>query len=105
MLRGTPGYMAPELFSSIIIEKVDVYSFGVVVLEILCGRKNLDRSLPEEEMHLVGLFTRKGEEGELLDMVNKYNADLQLHGAEVVEMMKLALRCLQYEVITRGELQ
>ncbi|KAI8551250.1 hypothetical protein RHMOL_Rhmol06G0170600 [Rhododendron molle] len=94
-LGGTPGYMAPEWLSSIITEKVDVYSFGVVVLEILCGRKNLDRSQPEEEMHLVGLFARKAEEGQLLEMVDKYNADMQLHGAEVVEMMKLAVWCLQ----------
>ncbi|KAG5544898.1 hypothetical protein RHGRI_017380 [Rhododendron griersonianum] len=94
-LRGTPGYMAPEWLSSFITEKVDVYSFGVVVLEILCGRKNLDRSQPEEEMHLLRLFERKGEEGQLLDMVDKYNADMQLHGAEVVEMMKLAVWCLQ----------
>ncbi|XP_058219440.1 G-type lectin S-receptor-like serine/threonine-protein kinase SD2-5 [Rhododendron vialii] len=94
-LGGTPGYMAPEWLSSIITEKVDVYSFGVVVSEILSGRKNLDRSQPEEEMHLVGLFARKAEEGQLLDMVDKYNADMQLHGAEVVEMMKLAVWCLQ----------
>ncbi|KAI8551243.1 hypothetical protein RHMOL_Rhmol06G0169800 [Rhododendron molle] len=94
-LRGTPGYMAPEWLSSIITEKVDVYSFGVVVLEILCGRKNMDRSQPEEEMHLLGLFERKGEEGQLLDMVDKYNADMQLHGPEVAEMMKLAVWCLQ----------
>ncbi|KAI8551245.1 hypothetical protein RHMOL_Rhmol06G0170100 [Rhododendron molle] len=87
--------MAPEWLSSIITEKVDVYSFGVVVLEILCGRKNLERSQPEEDMHLLGLFERKGEEGQLLDMVDKYNADMQLHGAEVVEMMKLAVWCLQ----------
>ncbi|KAF5949212.1 hypothetical protein HYC85_015169 [Camellia sinensis] len=42
MMRGTLGYLAPEWLSSIITEKVDVYSFGVVVLEMLCGRKNLD---------------------------------------------------------------
>ncbi|XP_058219439.1 probable receptor-like protein kinase At5g20050 [Rhododendron vialii] len=94
-LGETPGYMAPEWLSSFITEKVDVYSFGVVVLEILSGRRNLDMSQPEEEMHLLGLFERKGEEGQLLDMVDKYNADMQLHGAEVVEMMKLAVWCLQ----------
>ncbi|KAH7861280.1 hypothetical protein Vadar_024139 [Vaccinium darrowii] len=65
------------------------------VLEMLCGRKNLDRSQPEEEMHLLGLFQKKGEEGQLLDMVDKYNADMQLHEAEVVEMMKVAVWCLQ----------
>ncbi|KAL7185269.1 hypothetical protein ACSBR2_027239 [Camellia fascicularis] len=50
MMKGTPGYLAPEWLSSIITEKVDVYSFGVVVLEMLCGRKILDRSQPEEDM-------------------------------------------------------
>ncbi|KAL7185255.1 hypothetical protein ACSBR2_027225 [Camellia fascicularis] len=68
MMRGTPGYLAPEWLSSIITEKVDVYSFGVVVLEMLCGRKNLDRSQPEEDMHLLDLFKRKAEEERLLDI-------------------------------------
>ncbi|KAM3302001.1 EP1-like glycoprotein 1 [Capsicum chacoense] len=41
-MRGTAGYLAPEWLNSVITEKVDVYSFGVVILEIICGRKNLD---------------------------------------------------------------
>ncbi|KAG5544908.1 hypothetical protein RHGRI_017386 [Rhododendron griersonianum] len=52
-------------------------------------------SQPEDEMHLLGIFERKREEGQLLDMIDKYNADIQLHGAEVAEMMKLAVWCLQ----------
>ncbi|KAL7219125.1 hypothetical protein ACSBR2_012241 [Camellia fascicularis] len=94
-IKGTPGYMAPEWLSSFITEKVDVYSFGVVVLEILCGRRNLDRSQPEEDMHLLSLFRRKAEEEQLLDIVDKYSEDMQLHGTEVVEMMKVAAWCLQ----------
>ncbi|XAR50819.1 Non-specific serine/threonine protein kinase [Bertholletia excelsa] len=94
-LRGTPGYLAPEWMSSIITEKVDVYSFGIVVLEILCGRRNLDRSRPAEDMHLLNLFERKIEENELSDMVDRYSEDMQLHAAEVMEMMKLAAWCLQ----------
>ncbi|GMP54370.1 hypothetical protein CsSME_00019567 [Camellia sinensis var. sinensis] len=94
-IKGTPGYMAPEWLSSFITEKVDVYSFGVVVLEILCGRRNLDRSQPEEDMHLLSLFKRKAEEEQLLDIVDKYSEDMQLHGTEVVEKMKVAVWCLQ----------
>ena len=56
IMRGTPGYLAPEWLNSVITEKVDVSCFGVVVIELLCGRKYLDRSQPEEDMHLLSLF-------------------------------------------------
>ncbi|KAL7185287.1 hypothetical protein ACSBR2_027254 [Camellia fascicularis] len=100
-LRGTPGYLAPEWLNSIITEKVDVYSFGVVVLEMLCGRKNLDRSQPEEDMHLLSLFKRKAEAERLNDIVDKYNDEMQLHGAEVVEIMRVAVWCLQSDFSKR----
>ncbi|KAJ0669745.1 putative protein kinase RLK-Pelle-SD-2b family [Helianthus annuus] len=89
-MRGTPGYMAPEWLSSIITEKVDVYSFGIVLLEILCGRKNFDRSQPEESWHLLAVFEQCWEQGTLLDIVDKYSEYMQTHGSEVVEMMKEA---------------
>ncbi|XAR50827.1 Non-specific serine/threonine protein kinase [Bertholletia excelsa] len=100
-LRGTPGYIAPEWLSSIITEKVDVYSFGVMVLEILCGRKNLDRYQAEEDMHLLHVLERKAKDGQLLDMVEKYNEDMQLHREEVTEMMNLAAWCLQSDFSRR----
>ncbi|XP_044465532.1 G-type lectin S-receptor-like serine/threonine-protein kinase SD2-5 [Mangifera indica] len=100
-MRGTPGYLAPEWLNSIITEKVDVYSFGVVTLEILCGRKNLDRSLPEEDMHLLSLLKKKAEEGALLDLVDTYNQNMQLNGDEVVKTMKLATWCLQSDFTSR----
>ena len=78
----TLGYMAPEWLSLVIIEKVDVYSLGVVHLEILCGGRNLDRSLLEEEMHLLDLFKKNINEDQLLDLVDKYSKYMQLHGAE-----------------------
>uniref|UniRef100_A0A7N0T362 non-specific serine/threonine protein kinase n=1 Tax=Kalanchoe fedtschenkoi TaxID=63787 RepID=A0A7N0T362_KALFE len=100
-MRGTPGYLAPEWLNSVITEKVDVYSFGVVVLEILCGRKNLDRSQPEDEMHLLSLFKSKAEENLLLDLVDTCSPDMKLHGEEVVEMMRVATWCLQSDFAKR----
>ncbi|XP_022990843.1 G-type lectin S-receptor-like serine/threonine-protein kinase At1g34300 [Cucurbita maxima] len=44
-IRGTPGYVAPELVklgSHSITTKADVYSFGMVLLEIISGTRNFD---------------------------------------------------------------
>ncbi|KAH0651223.1 hypothetical protein KY285_031342 [Solanum tuberosum] len=94
-MRGTLGYIAPEWLSSVITEKVDVYAFGIVLLEILCGRKNLDWSqTDEEDVHLLTVFTRKAEQEQLTDMVDR-NEDMQLHREVVTEMMSIAAWCLQ----------
>ncbi|XP_065850891.1 G-type lectin S-receptor-like serine/threonine-protein kinase SD2-5 [Euphorbia lathyris] len=100
-MRGTPGYLAPEWLSSIITEKVDVYSFGVVVLEMLCGRRNVDHSEPEERMHLLSMFERKAEEDRVIDLVDDCNEDMKLHRAEISNMMKIATWCLQKDYTKR----
>uniref|UniRef100_A0ACD5VNE3 Uncharacterized protein n=1 Tax=Avena sativa TaxID=4498 RepID=A0ACD5VNE3_AVESA len=94
-MRGTPGYMAPEWLTSQITEKVDVYSFGVVVMEIISGRKNLDYSQPEGSVQLITLLQEKAENGQLEDMIDENSDDMHLHKEEVVEVMKLAMWCLQ----------
>ncbi len=46
--------MAPEYASrGQLSEKVDVYSFGVLVLEIVSGRKNIERNLNEDQAYLL----------------------------------------------------
>ncbi|KAH0651207.1 hypothetical protein KY285_031325 [Solanum tuberosum] len=94
-MRGTPGYLAPEWLRSVITEKVDVYAFGIVLLEVLCGRKNLDRSQADEDVHLLSVFERKLEQQQLMDIVDKNNEDMQIHKEAVTEMMSIAAWCLQ----------
>ena len=76
---------------------MDVYSFRIVLLEILCGRRKFDHSQPEEAMHLLHFFMKKIKEFQLLDLIDTYNEDMQLHGAEVVNMMRVATWCLQHD--------
>ncbi|KAL7185270.1 hypothetical protein ACSBR2_027240 [Camellia fascicularis] len=64
-------------------------------------RKNLDRSQPEEDMHLLSLFKRKVEEEQLLDIIDKYNDDMQMHREEVVEMMRVVVWYLQSDFSMR----
>ncbi|XP_020088346.1 G-type lectin S-receptor-like serine/threonine-protein kinase SD2-5 [Ananas comosus] len=100
-IRGTPGYLAPEWLTLKITEKVDIYSFGVVIMEIVCGRKNLDYSQPEESVHLISLLQEKVKANRLLDVVDCYDDDIKLNEGEVIEMIKLAMWCLQIDSSVR----
>ncbi|VAH56592.1 unnamed protein product [Triticum turgidum subsp. durum] len=96
-MRGTPGYLAPEWLTSQITEKADVYSFGVVVMEIVSGRKNLDTSLSEENIHLITLLEEKVKKNHLEDLIDKSSNDMQAHERDAIQMMKLAMWCLQID--------
>ncbi|XP_078177418.1 G-type lectin S-receptor-like serine/threonine-protein kinase SD2-5 [Carex rostrata] len=96
-IRGTRGYLAPEWLTSQITEKADVYSFGVVVLEIMSGRKNIDPDQPEGSTNLINVLQDKIKEEKLMDIVDDQSEDLLSHETEVVEMIKLAIWCLQKE--------
>ncbi|KAJ6835593.1 putative serine/threonine-protein kinase PBL9 isoform X2 [Iris pallida] len=53
-VMGTYGYAAPEyLATGHLTAKSDVYSFGVVLLEMLSGRRAVDKNRPNGEHNLV----------------------------------------------------
>ncbi|GMY13491.1 g-type lectin s-receptor-like serine/threonine-protein kinase sd2-5 [Fagus crenata] len=52
-------------------------------------------------MHLLDLFKKEIEKDRLLDLVDKYSEDMQLHGAEVVNTMRVAAWCLQNDFTKR----
>ncbi|XP_021772236.1 G-type lectin S-receptor-like serine/threonine-protein kinase SD2-5 [Chenopodium quinoa] len=97
MVRGTPGYMAPELVTGRAISvKVDVYSFGVLVLEIVCGRKNFGSS---EGDCLTNLVKVKADADQLSDLIDEQGEGMQQHKEEAVKIMKIAIWCLQRHFI------
>ncbi|CAL2242776.1 unnamed protein product [Prunus armeniaca] len=53
-IMGTYGYAAPEYMATgHLTAKSDVYSFGVVLLEMLSGRRAVDKNRPSGEHNLV----------------------------------------------------
>uniref|UniRef100_J3MMW9 non-specific serine/threonine protein kinase n=1 Tax=Oryza brachyantha TaxID=4533 RepID=J3MMW9_ORYBR len=53
-VMGTHGYAAPEyIMTGHLTAKSDVYSFGVVLLEIMTGRRAVDKTRPNREQSLV----------------------------------------------------
>ncbi|KAL3830041.1 hypothetical protein ACJIZ3_018843 [Penstemon smallii] len=52
-VMGTHGYAAPEyIMTGHLTAASDVYSFGVVLLELLTGRKSVDKTRPHREQNL-----------------------------------------------------
>ncbi|XP_074564015.1 serine/threonine-protein kinase PBL34-like [Curcuma longa] len=53
-VMGTYGYAAPEyVMTGHLTSKSDVYSFGVVLLEMMTGRRSMDKNQPKGEHNLV----------------------------------------------------
>ena len=101
-IRGTKGYVAPEWHRKMpITVKADVYSFGIVLLEIICCRRNVDWSLPEEEAILDELAYPCFESGELGKLVGEQEVDTR----QFERMIKVALWCVQDEPSLRPSMK
>ncbi|KAL3826006.1 hypothetical protein ACJIZ3_022035 [Penstemon smallii] len=101
-VMGTYGYAAPEYLSTgHLTAKSDVYSFGVVLLEILSGKKAIDKNRPTGEHNLVEwakpYLTNKRRVFRVLDarLEGQYSLDRALKIAD------LALQCLCMDARSR----
>ncbi|KAL2348783.1 hypothetical protein Fmac_002783 [Flemingia macrophylla] len=94
-VMGTYGYAAPEYISTgHLTTKSDVYSFGVVLLELLTGRRAMDKTRAKSEQNLVDWSKPYLSSSRRL----RYIMDPRLAGQYSVkgakEMAHLALQCI-----------
>lgn len=97
-IMGTYGYAAPEyLATGHLTSKSDVYSFGVVLLEMLSGRRAVDKNRPSGEHNLVEwakpYLAHKRKLFRVID--NRLEGQYTLDGAHAVA--NVSLRCLSVD--------
>lgn len=88
LTAGTMGYLAPEyLHYGKATEKTDVFSYGVVILELVCGKRPIEREPVSQKMvNLVDWVWGLYGEGNIIEA-----ADPRLNGEFEEEMRKLLL--------------
>ncbi|RRT85245.1 hypothetical protein B296_00000793 [Ensete ventricosum] len=104
--------MAPEYaVSGYLSAKADVFSFGILMLEIVSGRKNIDKKLHEEQIDLLSymflllrcLQTWKlFEEGRALEIMDPSVSTWDRNEAALC--IQVALLCCQAAVSVRPEM-
>ncbi|TQD96618.1 hypothetical protein C1H46_017779 [Malus baccata] len=88
------GSVENNLFSSHLTPRSDVYSFGVVLLELLTGRKSLDKSRPAREQNLTDwALPMLKEKKKVLNIVDpRLEGDYPVKGVQKAAM--LVYHCL-----------
>ncbi|GLJ09814.1 hypothetical protein SUGI_0116330 [Cryptomeria japonica] len=105
--RGTPGYVAPELWYrnlGPVTDKSDVYSFGMVLLELVGGRKNFDMQVSHpSQLYFPEWAFKLMEHGQLergLRGTGKEKLECE-EEEKAIRAAKVGLWCIQYNPTDR----
>ncbi|GFQ00712.1 protein kinase 2b chloroplastic, partial [Phtheirospermum japonicum] len=94
-VMGTSGYAAPEYVATgFLTTKCDVYSFGVVVLELLSGRRAIDRNRVGNEQYLTDWAKPYLRNKRQVSRVMDTRLEGQYSSKKVYAVANIALQCL-----------
>nr|XP_023888297.1 rust resistance kinase Lr10-like [Quercus suber] len=100
-IRGTLGYIAPELFYKNIggiSYKADVYSFGMLLMEMVGRRKNLNASVEHSsQIYFPSWIYDKLDQGENLELLNGTEGE----NKTLKKMIIVAFCCIQMKPMNR----
>ncbi|XP_023755156.1 nodulation receptor kinase [Lactuca sativa] len=94
LIKGTLGYLDPDYYSTgRLTRKSDVYSFGVVLLEVLCRKRAIERSLDVETWALATWAQQCIKEGNLKHIID-FDIRDQISPYCLQEFIRLVEGCL-----------
>ncbi|KAM1579503.1 hypothetical protein ACFXTI_041429 [Malus domestica] len=101
-VMGTYGYAAPEYMATgHLTAKSDVYSFGVVMLEILSGKRAVDKNRPAGEQNLVEWAKPYLASKRKFIQIFDVRVEGQYSLGEALRAVSLAIRCLAVDPKSR----
>ncbi|KAK6914685.1 Serine-threonine/tyrosine-protein kinase, catalytic domain [Dillenia turbinata] len=94
-VMGTQGYAAPEyIMTGHLTTMSDVYSFGVVLLELLTGRRSVDKTRPHREQDLVKWARPQLKDSHKLDRIMDPRLEGQYSAEGAKKAALVAYQCL-----------
>ncbi|PKU67672.1 serine/threonine-protein kinase RIPK [Dendrobium catenatum] len=103
---GTHGYAAPEyIMTGHLTSKSDVYSFGVVLLELLTGRKSMDKKRPSREQNLIEWAKRCLTNPQKLYRIMDPSLEGQYSAEGAQKAAELAYKCLNQNPKLRPDMK
>lgn len=101
-VMGTQGYAAPEyIMTGHLTAMSDVYSFGVVLLELLTGRRSVDKNRPSREQNLVDWGRPILKDPRKLNVIMDPHLEGQYSPKAAQKAAALAYQCLSHHPKSR----